>query len=110
MGQLLDSVNESIGKMTWIKPADRAAVALAETYARQIDDVLDGPDAKCKECGADCGPDAAQITKALYLGPHLLNALRALGATPEGRAGLDVTEPVKGALSGIRNRRAAGQS
>ncbi|QDH85045.1 terminase small subunit [Gordonia phage Dardanus] len=108
MGQLLDSVNESVGRMAWLQDADKAALALARAYAEQIDAVVDGEGGStCPECGAETGPDATAITKALYLGPHLLNALRALGATPDGRAALDVTQPTKGALSGIRNRSAA---
>ncbi|AXQ65126.1 terminase small subunit [Gordonia phage Schmidt] len=109
MGKLLDSVDASLERMDWLKDADDAARALARAYAEQIDAVLDGEfQQKCPDCGTEVGPDASQITKALYLGPHMLNALRALGGTPEGRAGIDVTEQVKGALSGIRQRRASG--
>ncbi|ANA85554.1 terminase small subunit [Gordonia phage Huffy] len=109
VGALTDALEESLNRMSWTKDADKAAIALARAYAKQIDDVLEGEfEQKCPDCGTAVGLDGAQVTKALYLGPHLLNALRALGATPEGRAGLDVSEQVKGALSGIRNRRAAG--
>ncbi len=66
---LTESVHAAVDDMTWLKPSDRAAVDLAFTYAAQIDAVL--------ETG-----DAQQIVKALYLGPHLLNTLRALGGTP----------------------------
>lgn len=52
--------------------ADQALVDLAMRYAAQIDD------------GVEAGGQAA--TKALYLGPHLLKALNALGCTPEARA------------------------
>ncbi len=93
-------MDDSLAAMDWIKPADAAAVALARGYAVQIDAVL---------AAADLGDvSGTDVTKALYLGPHLLNALRALGATPDGRASLDLTEKVEGALSGIRARRATG--
>lgn len=110
MGQLLDSVNESIVKMTWLTPADDAAKALARTYAKQIDAVIEGTGQHvCDHCGetTEVEADATQITKALYLGPHLLNALRSLGGSPDGRAALDVTEKVEGALSGIRRKRSS---
>lgn len=109
VGNLLASLDAAIGRMDWLTDADEAAKSLARAYAEQIDAATE-VEKHCPECGADCGPDSTAITKALYLGPHLLNALRALGGTPEGRAGLDVTEQVKGALSGIRNRRAPGKA
>ncbi|NKZ90506.1 hypothetical protein GS966_11240 [Rhodococcus hoagii] len=97
MSTLTDAVTESIGKMPWLKDADKGAIALAYAYAKQIDAAVNGE-------GESSGYEA---TKALYLGPHLLNALRALGGTPDGRAQLDVTEAVEGALSGIRRKRPA---
>ena len=96
MTTLEQAVTESIGQMPWLTAADTGAKALAYAYARQIDAAV-GP-----EAGEVSGYEA---TKALYLGPHLLNALRALGGTPDGRAQLDVTQAVEGALSGIRNKR-----
>lgn len=55
-----------------ITPIDDGAVALAKTYAATIDEVIDSG-------------DPMAITKALYLGPHLLNVLGVLGLTPEAR-------------------------
>ncbi|AKC03029.1 hypothetical protein BH790_gp04 [Gordonia phage Gsput1] len=109
MGTLRHEVDDAIEAMDWLKPADAASKALARAYADQIDAVIDGSHI-CKHCGEETSQSPEQITKALYLGPHLLNALRALGGTPEGRSGLDVTEQVKGALSGIRNSRRPGGS
>lgn len=54
-----------------VDASDQAAVDLAMRYAAQID------------AGVEAGGQAA--TKALYLGPHLLKALDALGCTPAGR-------------------------
>lgn len=49
-----------------------AAIEMALVYARQIDRVP-----------VDAGQDR---TKVLYLGPHFMNALNALGLTPRGEA------------------------
>lgn len=97
MGLLREAVDESIEAMSWLTDADKGAVALTKAYAKQIDDVIEDGEAP----GSD-------VTKALYLGPHLINGLRALGGTPDGRAQLDVEEKVKGALSGIRALRKSG--
>ena len=75
--------------MTWLHPSDRAAVDLAVAYARRIDLALaegDGP----------------EVTKALYLGPHLLNTLRALGGAPAERRNFQVEEVVGGKLAQLR--------
>lgn len=69
---LLQAVDSALADMSWLTAADRGAVALARTYARRIDDALEYAEGQ-------------EVTKALYLGPHLLNALRALGGTPDAR-------------------------
>ncbi len=87
---LTESVETAVAAMLWLKPSDRAAVDLALTYAGQIDAVL--------ETG-----DAQQIVKALYLGPHLLNTLRAIGGTPaERKALIGQHEPATGKLAELR--------
>lgn len=57
---------------------DGALVDLALRYAHQID------------AGVQTGGQDA--TKALYLGPHLLKALGALGCTPESRGVCNIPE------------------
>ena len=84
------SVEEAIGQMTWLTESDHAARDLALTYARQIDAAL-------------AGGDSAEATKALYLGPHLLKALEALGGTPPTRKALGIGAEVKGQLSRLRS-------
>lgn len=70
---LLEAVREAITAAgDAIQASDGGAVALAQTYAHSIGEVIDSGD-----------PQA--IVKALYLGPHLLNTLRELGCTPAGR-------------------------
>ena len=86
---LQDELNASLDAMTWLKPSDGAAVALARTYAARIDEAL--------EFG-----EGQEVTKALYLGPHLLNTLRALGGAPAERKLLGTEEAVGGKLAQLR--------
>ena len=89
IGPLTASVETAVAGMVWLKPTDRAAVDLALTYARRIDEaLLEG--------------EGQEVTKALYLGPHLLNSLRALGGTPGDRKNLVVEEVVGGKLAQLR--------
>lgn len=92
MAELLDSITEATAAMKWLTPADRAAVDLAKAYAETID-------------GALASGDPLTITKALYLGPHLLNTLAALGGTPAGRKALELKEEARGKLAAVRDLR-----
>ena len=83
------SVKAAVKAMTWLRPSDRAAAELALAYARQID-------------AATAGGERQDITKTLYLGPHLLNTLRALGGTPVERQVLAAEEVVGGKLAQLR--------
>ena len=55
--------------MSWLTSTDQAAVRLVLAYARLIDAAM-----KRSEEG--------EVTKALYLGPHLLNTLRIWAVRP----------------------------
>jgi hypothetical protein len=66
---LLPAVEEIVAALK-LDPKDEAAAALAMTYARVIDDARD------------------QGWAARWIGPHLLDALAALQATPASRAKL----------------------
>ena len=97
---LTSAVEAAVKAMPWITDMDRGAVTLARAYAAQIDRVL--TDKMIRET------DPQLITKALYLGPHLLNTLRELGGTPAGR-GVQMTkkealDPVEEELAGLRSR------
>ena len=94
-GPMSESVEQAVKAATWLKPTDRAAVDLALVYAKRIDDAL--------EFG-----DGYEQNKALYLGPHLLNTLRALGCTPAERKALDVGGEVKSKLAELRALRPSG--
>lgn len=89
---LADSVDDAVGAMSWLTKADGGAVALAKSYAATIDLALESGDAQT-------------VTKALYLGPHLLNALGALGGSPVGRKALDLKEEARGKLASVRDLR-----
>ena len=83
------SVTAAVKDMSWLRPSDRAVIDLALAYARRIDlALLEG--------------DGPEVTKALYLGPHLLNTLRALGGAPAERRNLYVEEVVGGKLAQLR--------
>ena len=90
MDTLTASVEASVAAMTWLRPSDRAAVDLALTYAARIDEAL--------ETG-----EGVEVTKALYLGPHLLNTLRALGGAPAERKALNVEAAIGGKLAKLRS-------
>jgi hypothetical protein len=87
---LSEAVERAVGAMTWLKPTDGAAVDLARVYAARIDEALETADGQ-------------EVTKALYLGPHLLNTLRALGGAPAERKALGAEEAVGGKLAQLRS-------
>lgn len=69
---LTASVIAAVDQMPWLTAADGAAVDLAKAYAATIDEAIESGNGE-------------RITKALYLGPHLLRTLESLGGTPAGR-------------------------
>jgi hypothetical protein len=81
--KLETAVRKSVKQMTWLTDADTATVELALKYARHIDANGD-----------------------IYAGPHLINALRSLGGTPESRLTLGVTlKETRGRLAELRAAR-----
>ncbi len=87
---LTQAVREAVAAMPWLTASDRAAVELALAYAAQIDAVM-------------VAGDPQEVTRALYLGPHLLNTLRALGGTPAERKMLSGhREATAGKLADLR--------
>lgn len=88
---------------------DEAVVETARRYARAID-LSESVDTKCRECGSVAVPDHTAKTKALYLGPHLVNALRELGLTPAARnqaKGGEQVDPSDQAFNELKKRREA---
>lgn len=89
---LAESVRSSIEAMTWLEDSDQATADLAVNYAEQVDVAVASGD-----------PEAAR--SAMYLGPHLLNTLRALGGTPAERKALGVESKARGKLALLRDAR-----
>ena len=104
-GSLRAAVEAAVDAMPWLTDVDRGAVTLARAYAAQIDRILVDPVIREER------PEL--ITKALYLGPHLLNALKELGGTPVGRGAALATgrkaSPVEEALKGFQDRVKTGE-
>ena len=71
-GPIRIAYDKSVGDCTWLTDADGAAVATGGALADRIDAAL-------------AFGQGAEVTKALYLVPHLMNVLAALGATPKSR-------------------------
>lgn len=99
-------VRQTLKDAPWVESTDQAAVDLAAVYARRIDQATAE-----FESGEISSSD---FTKALYLGPHLLNTLKALGGAPEDRQKLlaargdkKEVDPVDDLLK-QRRKRAAG--
>lgn len=86
--QSVDAAVEVLKNEGLVKESDRGTVQLAKQYARRIDRALEIAD---REPGDKRAAELA--TKALYLGPHLLNTLKALGGTPEEYQKLTGTQP-----------------
>ena len=77
---LVDEVEASTAAASWLAATDRAAIRLAKTYAARLD--------QGAEEFASGVIDSTEYNKVLYLGPHLLNTLKALGCTPAERKDL----------------------
>lgn len=92
------SIDEAVKGMHWLKASDMAAVKLAKTYASRIDKGM-----------ADFEEgliDSTDLNKVLYLGPHILNTLRALGGTPaERKALLEGEQAPAGKLDELKRKR-----
>lgn len=97
-GSLAEAVLRSVkSRGDDVGPKDQALVDLAMRYAVQIDS------------GIDTG--GYEATKALYLGPHLLKALVALGCTPVNpdQAGKAPSSPrAEDELAAFRTRHRGG--
>lgn len=82
------SAVDRLREINLVKDSDGGTVELAKQYARRIDRALEIADRDPGNLRA-----AELATKALYLGPHLLNTLKALGGTPEEYQKLTGTQP-----------------
>lgn len=93
MGSLENSFDSTVNESRLLKPVDEAIVETGRKIASQIDYAVEHGEGQ-------------EITKALYLAPHLVNILRELLATPASRraAGLE-EESVGGKLAELRAAR-----
>lgn len=87
LGTLEAAVVAAVEQAAWITATDGPAVTLARHYAAVID-------------------SADEPQKAAYLGPHLLNALKALGLSPEARKALEIeTKKAGSPVDELKQRR-----
>lgn len=106
-GPLEGALRKSVAAASWLQATDSAAVELAAMYAQRIDQ--GAVEFRLGEI------DSSTYNKVLYLGPHLLNTLKAVGLSPEDRMKIMLaTGPAKEAdavddLKNRRRKRASGQ-
>lgn len=104
---MVDMVDTTLSAMPWLKESDTAVAGLSFKYAQAIDaaaKLAEDPDRDKAIAGMEA------LTKALYLGPHLLKTLAALGGTPADRKALAEEGHVGGKLSSLRAKRAQRQA
>lgn len=88
---LLDAFDEAVRASEHVMEVDRALVAAGRAIADRVDTARrDG--------------EGQEVTKALYLVPHMVNILRELLATPASRqnAGLNGSDAKDGKLAALR--------
>lgn len=92
MGALTNRFEGSVAECESLRPADAALVEAGRRIAVQIDEVV-----------AHGSP--LEVTKALYLLPHLVNILREMLATPASRLNAKAGPPaVGGRLEQLRQQ------
>lgn len=94
------ALDESIAANGGLRPIDAGLVASARAVADRIDEAV-------------ASADGQELTKALYLVPHVTNLLREMLATPASRNAANLTkEVVGGKLAQLRGidggKRASG--
>ena len=94
MGDLRDAFDKTVKASSLIQPVDSALVEAGRKIADRVDTVT--------ETG-----EAWEITKALYLVPHMMNILREMFATPAARkaAGIEDKETAGGTLASLQAQR-----
>ena len=91
------AVDESISINRQLAPEDAGLVAAARAVADRIDSAI-------------ANEQGAELTKALYLIPHVTNLLREMLATPAARLGAKVNKEVPGGKLGQLRSIAGGKS
>lgn len=90
--QLRGAFDESVAASAHVRPVDQALVEAGRTIADRVDEAV-------------AQGEGQELTKALYLVPHLNNILRELLATPASRVAAGITEDkgAKGKLAELRS-------
>lgn len=100
---LVAAVDASVKAMDWLEDSDLASVELARTYAGRIDEALRAFD--------EGEIESTDLNKVLYLGPHMLNTLRALGGAPQERKALTSDSPeAANPFDELKKRRARAEA
>ena len=87
---LLQAVDRALEQMTWLQPTDAALVEVTRKYAAIIEST----------------DDSTELAKRVgWIGPQLINALKALGGAPAERKALGVEREAKGRLAELRAAR-----
>lgn len=84
-GPIEASLREAVAAASWLEASDGALVELGAMYARRLDHAWNE-----FASGALDGPE---LTKTLYIGPHLLGTLKSLGLSPEDRQKIMASKP-----------------
>ena len=94
MGDLRDAFDATVEASILIRPVDSALVEAGRKIADQVD------------AATDTG-EGQEVTKALYLVPHMMNILREMFATPASRkaAGIADEEKAIGTLASLQAQR-----
>ncbi|MEW6874953.1 terminase small subunit [Trueperella pyogenes] len=89
-GSIAEAFQRSVNALEHVEAEgkDEAIVAAGLAVAKQIDFTI-------------AHGTGLEVTKALYLIPHLMNVLRELGATPEARKAVQASAPKKAELSSL---------
>jgi len=90
--QMREAFDRTVELSKDVKAVDAGAVQLGREYADRIDEAI-------------ATAEGQELTKALYLGPHILGVFRELLATPAARAAADRGEEneVSGQLKNLRS-------
>jgi hypothetical protein len=94
VAKLLTAYNQSVRANAELGgPIDAALIEAGRMIARRVDE-------------ATASGEGQEVTKALYLVPHLMNVLREMYATPKARKEAGVgKEEARGGLAAVRDLR-----
>lgn len=83
MAGIREAFEETVASCAHIEDVDAALIESGRTIAARIQDAVDHA-------------EGAELTKVLYLMPHLMNVLREMRATPAARAAVAGQSPQRG--------------